>query len=126
MNCTKCGKEISNDMIFCPYCGERIYHNVIDIIENENQEVNEEGPWKNFAVTGSVLAKISLCVFWVMGIGSYIGALGIVFSCLGKKSKIKYDVACVAFKRALLATILSLVFTTIVSSIKPIIDILFK
>ena len=34
MNCTKCGKEISNDMIFCPYCGERIYHNVIDIIEN--------------------------------------------------------------------------------------------
>ena len=127
MNCGKCNKEVTNDMVYCPYCGEKLVNNVIDIVDDEeNKNECEQGPWKNFAVTGSVLAKIAICLFWVIGIGTYIGALGIVFSSLGKKSKVNYEMACVAFKRSLIATILSLVFISFISSIIPIIEILIR
>ena len=108
MNCKNCQKEITSEMIYCPYCGEKIYSNVIDIVEENTDEVLESGPWKNFAKAGSILAKVAWCLFWLIGIGTYIGALGIVFSCLGKKSKVNHEMASTAFKRSLLATILSL------------------
>ena len=113
MYCIKCGKELSNDMDFCPFCGEKIYHNVIDIIEEEKVDNTvEKGPWKNFAKIGHVLGILALCLFWLAGSGVYLGVFGIVFSCLGKKSKIRHEMACNGFKRSLLATILSLVCTS--------------
>ena len=97
MNCKKCGKELTDDMIFCPICGEKIYRNVIDIVEEEKAEETENGPWKVFARFGSIFAKISLCIFWLAGVGINLGILGIVFSCLGKKSKSRRKMAEIYF-----------------------------
>ena len=126
MNCNKCGKQVNDDMIFCPYCGEKIYHNVIDIIEEEKVDPSvEKGPWKNFAITGSVLGKISLCLFWFIGVGVYLGVFGIVFSCLGRKSKVRHEMANVGFKRSLVATILALAFISFAHLVKFIIERFF-
>lgn len=124
MNCKHCGVEITSDMVYCPNCGEKLFTNVIDIVEEKVEEVNESGPWKSFAMTGHVLGIISLCIFWMMGLGIFIGTLGIVFSSLGKKSTIRHAMATSAFKRSLLATILGLVFATLVSVVGPLIEYL--
>lgn len=127
MNCSKCGKELTNDMEFCPTCGEKIYHNVIDIIEEEKPvEENEKGPWKIFAKFGDVIGTVALCTFWVAGVGINLGVVGIVLSCLGKKSKIRYELASGGFKKSLLATILALGFMTLTSIIGVIANLINK
>lgn len=126
MNCKKCGKELTDDMIFCPICGEKIYRNVIDIVEEEKAEETENGPWKVFARFGSIFAKISLCIFWLAGVGINLGILGIVFSCLGKKSKSRRKMAEVGFKRSLIATILALGFMSLTALITFILNMLEK
>ena len=126
MNCKNCGKELTDDMAFCPVCGEKVYRNVIDIVEEEKTEENEKGPWKVFAKFGSIFGKISLCVFWLAGVGINLGVLGIVFSCLGKKSKLRKTMAEVGFKRSLLATILALGFMSLTALITFILNMLEK
>ena len=127
MYCIKCGCEISNDMAFCPKCGEKIYHNVIDIVEEEKTTPEvEKGPWKNFAKTGHVLGILAICLFWLAGSGVYVGALGIVFSCLGRKSKINHQMANTAFKRSLIGTILALGFISLLTILKAAINYLDK
>ena len=125
MYCIKCGKELSNDMDFCPFCGEKIHHNVIDIIEEEKvDDIVEKGPWKNFAKIGHVLGILALCLFWLVGSGIYLGTLGIIFSCLGRKSKINHEMANTAFKRSLIGTILALGFISLLTSLKVTINLL--
>ena len=126
MNCIKCGMEINSEMVYCPHCGYKLRSNVIDIQEEVIEEVKENGPWKNFAMTGHVLGIISLCLFWFAGVGVYIGVFGIIFSSLGKKSKIRHEMACNGFKRSLLATILALVFISVVTSLKILIELINK
>ena len=126
MKCKKCGKELSDDMVFCPLCGEKIYRNVIDIQEEIVEEKHEPGPWKFFARIGDVLGKVSLCVFWLAGVGINLGVLGIVFSSLGRKSKIRNNMAATGFKRSLIATILALGFITLYALIAIILDIIKK
>ena len=104
MNCIKCGNEVNTEMVYCPHCG----------------------PWKNFAMTGHVLGIISLCLFWFAGVGIYSGVFGIIFSSLGKKSKIRHAMACNGFKRSLLATILALAFISVVTSLKLLIEFIKK
>ena len=119
MYCIKCGNEVNKEMDFCPNCGAKIYHNVIDIVEEEKPTTEKEnGPWKNFAMTGHVLGILALCLFWFAGAGFYLGVFGIVFSSLGKKSKVRHDMAVLGFKRSLIGTILALSFVTLMSLIK--------
>ena len=35
MNCKHCGVEITSDMVYCPNCGEKLFTNVIDIVEEK-------------------------------------------------------------------------------------------
>ena len=124
MICKKCGKELSDDMAFCPSCGEKVLSNVIDIVEEEIKEEVERGPWKNFAKFAHVLGIVSLCIFWMFSIGLLCGATGIVLSCLGRKSKKYKSMADLSFKRSLLGTILSLGFYTIIVIISFIINLI--
>ena len=126
MKCEKCGKEYEHEIVFCPFCGERLINNVIDIVDEKTVEPKEKGPWKSFAHVGSVLGKISLCIFWMIGIGTYVGVFGMVFSCLGRKSKIRKEIADTAFKRSLVGTILSLGFISLISLTRLIVEIIQK
>lgn len=125
MYCIKCGCEVNKDNDFCPNCQTKIYHNVIDIIEEEKIDPStEKGPWKNFAKTGHILGILALCLFWFAGAGVYLGALGIIFSCLGRKSKIRHEMANNAFKRSLVGTILALGFISLITLIKFVLNLI--
>lgn len=124
MHCEKCNNKVDETMIFCPNCGNQLKSNVIDIVEDNTVEVKEKGPYKNFAKVGSVLGRISICTFWLLPVGLVCGILGIVFSSLGKKSKIRKQMANSGFNRSLTATILSFCFLTTIYTIVAIIKLL--
>ena len=46
MNCVKCGKEIEDSALFCPYCGEKVEANEIEevVIEDKPKEENSVNP----------------------------------------------------------------------------------
>ena len=122
MVCKKCQKEVDDAVIYCPFCGTQLKSNVIDIVE-EKQEQPERGPYKNFAKVGSILGKVSISTFWFLPIGLACGITGIVFSCLGKKSKKNKEMADVAFSRNLTATILSVGLITLIYTIVTIVHL---
>ena len=113
MKCSKCNKEFEQEYVFCPHCGERLINNVIDIVDEEVKE-EERGPWKGFAKVGYILGNVSIPIFWFISLGTLVGMFGIVFSALGKRSKIRKEMADTGFKRSLTATILSAAFTSLI------------
>lgn len=88
MFCRICGKEVADDVRFCPYCGadlsEQMTEEVVDAVE-ATSENDDNGPWKVFALIGFILGIVSLAgsLFFI---GLTTGVPGIVFSILGKKS----------------------------------------
>ena len=113
MKCNKCNKEFDKEYVFCPHCGERLINNVIDIIDEEVKE-EERGPWKGFAKVGYILGNVSIPIFWFISLGTLVGMFGIIFSALGKRSKIRKEMADTGFKRSLTATILSAAFSSLI------------
>ena len=113
MKCSKCNKEFEQEYVFCPHCGERLINNVIDIVDEEVKE-EERGPWKRFAKVGYILGNISIPIFWFISLGTLVGMFGIIFSALGKRSKIRKEMADTGFKRSLTATILSAAFSSLI------------
>lgn len=113
MKCNKCNKEFDKEYVFCPHCGERLINNVIDIVDEEVKE-EERGPWKGFAKVGYILGNVSIPIFWFISLGTLVGMFGIIFSALGKRSKIRKEMADTGFKRSLTATILSAAFSSLI------------
>ncbi len=114
MKCSKCNKEFEQEYVFCPHCGERLINNVIDIVDEEVKEEVERGPWRGFAKVGYILGNVALPTFWIISLGLVVGIFGIVFSALGKKSKVRKAMADTGFKRSLTATILSTAFLSLI------------
>ena len=114
MKCNKCNKEFDKEYVFCPHCGERLIDNVIDIVDEEVKEEVERGPWKGFAKVGYILGNVALPTFWIISLGTVVGMFGIIFSALGKRSKIRKEMADTGFKRSLIATILSAAFISLI------------
>lgn len=88
MYCKKCGKEVDDDSLFCPFCGASLNDNDV---EDEAEAVDvdnnsDRGPWKVFAIVGYVLGILSFVLAFFVGVGIEIAPAGIVFSALGKKS----------------------------------------
>lgn len=114
MKCSNCNKEFEKEYVFCPHCGERLINNVIDIVGEEVKEEVERGPWRGFAKVGYILGNVALPTFWIISLGLVVGIFGIVFSALGKKSKVRKAMADTGFKRSLTATILSAAFLSLI------------
>ena len=114
MKCSNCNKEFEKEYVFCPHCGERLINNVIDIVDEEVKEEVERGPWRGFAKVGYILGNVALPTFWIISLGLVVGVFGIVFSALGKKSKVRKAMADTGFKRSLTATILSTAFLSLI------------
>ena len=114
MKCSNCNKEFEKEYVFCPHCGERLINNVIDIVGEEVKEEVERGPWRGFAKVGYILGNVALPTFWIISLGLVVGIFGIVFSALGKKSKVRKAMADTGFKRSLTATILSTAFLSLI------------
>ena len=114
MKCSNCNKEFEKEYVFCPHCGERLINNVIDFVDEEVKEEVERGPWRGFAKVGYILGNVALPTFWIISLGLVVGIFGIVFSALGKKSKVRKAMADTGFKRSLTATILSAAFLSLI------------
>ena len=57
INCPKCGKEIDNEVFFCPYCNFPIEEKEEDIEESEIEEVQKQN---GFGIAAFILAVITL------------------------------------------------------------------
>ena len=104
MFCYKCGKQIDDEVAFCPYCGARakgaeetsaapsepaappVYNAApAQPVENKPPRV-----WSIFALIGKILGIVCLCASVIpwLNWASFCGAIpGIVLSCLGRKAK---------------------------------------
>lgn len=70
MNCSGCGKEISDAAKFCPYCGKSAI----------NEKETKKRPAKGAPVISVILVAVSLLlVFMVPFLGILISAIGIVY-----------------------------------------------
>ena len=120
MKCKNCNAELLDESTFCPYCGTKCEEKPVEVIENV--EIKNEVPyqeheapcWAKFAKISSILGIISICTCWIPFYGILaleIGAAGIVFGALGKRTK-KSEVKAQAssgFSQSLVGTILSFV-----------------
>ena len=102
MYCKKCGKELDENIRFCPACGteqrvaefgaeESVEEVTVTTAEQEaNAGVVEEPQqpkvWKVFSIIGKILGIVSISTCWIpFMLGLSLGIPGIVLSCLGKK-----------------------------------------
>lgn len=107
MYCKHCGKELDENIRFCPACGteQKVASQVDEEIVSEataeqvapesvaaetTAEVAEEPKqpkvWRVFSIIGKVLGIVSISICWIpFMLGFSLGIPGIVFSCLGKK-----------------------------------------
>ncbi len=120
MYCHQCGKEVSEDAVFCRFCGTKL--NLSKQEESVQQTYNssssienvEKGPWKNFATTGFVLGIISICTFFMISPAIMCGIPGIVFAALGRRSEVNNSKATTGLVLSILGTILGICFPFII------------
>lgn len=104
MFCYKCGKQIDDEVAFCPYCGARAKGAeetsaapsepaappVYSAAPAQPQEDKPLRVWSIFALVGKILGIVCLCASVIpwLNWASLVGAVpGIVLSCLGRKAK---------------------------------------
>ena len=111
MYCKYCGKELPEDAKFCPSCGKSIDAKNESVVYETTPAYTlpkEPKVWITFAKIGKVLGVISIAICWIpMLTLSTVGIPGIVFSALGKKSKLYNNEAHTGFTLSLLGTIIS-------------------
>ena len=88
MFCSNCGKEINNDVSFCPECGAAQQPNttVTSKIGTYSSPVNQptmqKAPYNTMCIVGLVISGISLILnFWGL-----VGIAGTIVSVLGLTS----------------------------------------
>ncbi|MCD8204598.1 MAG: zinc-ribbon domain-containing protein [Coprobacillus sp.] len=86
MKCPKCGKEISDESEYCPYCGARAEPAVGSEYHYHNRE-EEEIRRNQFGMWGFVFSIVALFISMYL----VVPALGIVLSAIGVAKKNKYD-----------------------------------
>lgn len=88
MFCSNCGKEINNDVSFCPECGASqkavtaTSSNTGSYSTPVNQPVMQKAPYNTMCIVGLVISGISLLLnFWGL-----VGIAGTIVSVLGLTS----------------------------------------
>lgn len=86
MFCTKCGKELENDAVFCPNCGAKVAELEIEEPVIESSENKKPAKcWSVFAKVSKILGIVAIATCWLpFLIGLEAGVSGIVFAILGK------------------------------------------
>ena len=105
MYCKHCGAKISDDSLFCLNCGEPqgdIKKEEVIIVDKPT----ENKAWGIFARMGYWFGVGSLIACLFFGIGGITGIYGIVFSALGKRSKIYREKADYGLVLNIIATII--------------------
>ena len=97
MYCKYCGKEIDEDVNFCPHCGKSQQGEPQPVAPSEPNRatvaVAEDKPpkvWTVFSIVGKVLGIVCLCASIVPYLNYFslmFAIVGIVMSCLGRKAK---------------------------------------
>ena len=122
MYCINCGKEVGEDMRFCPNCGTRIPREVqqpstsSEIAGVTPGVVEDEPPkvWTVFSIIGKILGIVCLStsiIPFINYLSFGFGIAGIVMSCLGRKAKTEEtDKNCrIGLKLSIAAVVVSLV-----------------
>ena len=95
MYCTNCGKEIDEDVKFCPHCGTSVEKTTVvpspaPTGSPKQQEDKPAKVWTVFSKIGKILGIVCFSTSFIPYL-NYISFLfgipGIVFSCLGRKAK---------------------------------------
>ena len=98
MYCKNCGKELGNDVRFCPNCGTFVQEDAqqpstatapietnAGVVENKPPKV-----WTVFSIIGKILGIVCISTSLIPYLNWFsfgFGIIGIVMSCLGKKAK---------------------------------------
>ena len=105
MYCHNCGKEISEGIQFCPYCGTNLNGGPqpsssanAPATSGEAAENKPPKVWTVFSRIGKILGIVCLATSILPYLNYFslaLGVVGIVMSCLGKKAKTEEtDKAC--------------------------------
>ena len=122
MYCINCGKEIGEDVKFCPNCGTPVHKEVQQPFAStdvpvETVGVVEDKPpkvWTVFSIIGKILGIVCLSTALIPFI-NYLslgfGVVGIVMSCLGRKANTEEtDKKCrIGLKLSIAAVVISFV-----------------
>ena len=123
MICKNCGKELNDDIRFCPVCGtEQIKEAPLEepfTATEATAEVVEEPTskkWTVFSKMGKIFGIIAFVLVFIPGINIatswWLGIAGIVFSCLGRKAKTEQSEK--NFKVGLALSIVALVLSVVI------------
>lgn len=120
MYCLKCGKEIADDAIECPYCNCPTENSDVNLEEVTSQKPNmKELKGRLLATVSLVLGILNLVCAWLVAILGYIyGLIGIVCALLAKSEMKKHGVT---DKRVLKSTNIGLI-TSIISFLFAVIN----
>ena len=123
MTCKNCGKELNDDVRFCPVCGteqikeETPLEESFTATEATAEVVVEPTPkkWMVFSKMGKIFGIIAFVLVFIPGINLFtswwLGIAGIVFSSLGKKAKTEQSEK--NFKVGLALSIVALVLSIV-------------
>lgn len=108
--CKKCGAQLEDGAKFCPKCGATQEEAAPQVAPIAAAPVEDNGPWKVFAILGLVFGIVGLVFCWAYGSGGLISATGLVFSILGKKSTTKAGNATAGLILSIIGLALSVIF----------------
>ena len=87
MFCSKCGKEINNDVVFCNYCGSKVNENPIN---TQVETINQPESIQNDIITGkSISNKSNNKLFIIIGICLVVVILFFIFFKMNNSSQDK-------------------------------------
>lgn len=102
MYCLKCGKEIEDSAMACPYCGCATENSPAPVMNNVFSSSNDEAvkSAENMANIGMIVGIVGAILAWVFALLGYVCggvALGLAFVAKGKNA------GCPKIKNAMIA-----------------------
>lgn len=102
MYCLKCGKEIEDSAMACPYCGSATENAPVSVVNNVIPDSDNEAvkSAENMANIGMIVGVVGAILAWIFALLGYVCggvALGLAFVAKGKNS------ACPKIKNAMIA-----------------------
>ncbi|MBR2613994.1 MAG: zinc-ribbon domain-containing protein [Clostridia bacterium] len=76
MYCTKCGKQLDNDAVICPDCGEKTENYREDFFKDETPVGQEEKKANSEGENGMAIAGF-VCAFFMPILGWIFGGIGL-------------------------------------------------
>ncbi len=79
MFCNQCGKEIREEIKFCPYCGEKINYKIVNV--DDNKEIKKEQSNNKRSNSWVLLEKVASVIAIIIGfiLGKLLGLVIFLF-----------------------------------------------